>query len=312
MTNRNPIYTVQNYTDNFGLDMPKDCLVYCLEDDTLWVITVDSNLTHTLGTVSKRQLNPGVNIEQQIPTGSVLAMSTSGTVNGFLLCDSTAISRATYNSLYDVISPSRNITISIASPAVITLAGHGLVADTIVEFFTDGTLPTGISTNTTYYVLSTGMTTDSFRISTSKGGSAVNTSGTQIGTHSIRHFMNGNGNGSTTFNLPDGRGAFLRMSGSSSLYYKARDTGSGTRYPFTGGALGSFANDKMFRHRHNIQRYIGSGTSPSVSWTDIASTYGDTLLLRVDIPVSDGINGTPRAGDETAPFHWNLNFYIKT
>lgn len=77
----------------------------------------------------------------------------------------------------------RSATITIASPAVFTLAAHGYVADQAVTFTTTGSLPTGLSTSTTYYILSTGLTNDSFRVSTSVGGAAVNTSGTQSGTH---------------------------------------------------------------------------------------------------------------------------------
>jgi len=60
MTNRNPIYSVTVYSDHFGLDMPKDCLVYCMEDDSLWVVTEDSDLNDSLDSVAKRRLNPGV------------------------------------------------------------------------------------------------------------------------------------------------------------------------------------------------------------------------------------------------------------
>lgn len=53
---------------------------------------------------------------------------------------------------------------------------HGLVADNRVVFW--GTLPTGLSVGTIYYVIATGLATDSFRVSTSSGGSAVDITGT--------------------------------------------------------------------------------------------------------------------------------------
>lgn len=74
------------------------------------------------------------------------------------------------------------VTITIASPAVISWTGHGLQAGTAVEFSTTGALPTGITTATTYYVIPAGLTANAFEISTSPFGSAVNTSGTQSGT----------------------------------------------------------------------------------------------------------------------------------
>lgn len=54
---------------------------------------------------------------------------------------------------------------------------HGLVADNRVVFW--GTLPSGLSVGTIYWVISTGLATDSFRVSTTQGGSAVDLTGTQ-------------------------------------------------------------------------------------------------------------------------------------
>jgi hypothetical protein len=54
---------------------------------------------------------------------------------------------------------------------------HGLVADNRVVFW--GTLPTGLSVGTIYWVISTGLATDSFRVSTTQGGSSVDITGTQ-------------------------------------------------------------------------------------------------------------------------------------
>ena len=76
-------------------------------------------------------------------------------------------------------------TVTSATPAVITKTNHGFVAGDQVIFTTTGALPTGLTKYTRYYVLSTGLTTSSFRVSTTNGGSAVNTSGSQSGTHFI-------------------------------------------------------------------------------------------------------------------------------
>ena len=84
-------------------------------------------------------------------------------------------------------------TITIASPAVITSVGHGLVLNDTVFFLGDVTgtpavtaaLPTGITASTIYYVISDGLGTDTFEISATQGGSAINTSGSQSGTFSL-------------------------------------------------------------------------------------------------------------------------------
>ena len=76
-------------------------------------------------------------------------------------------------------------TVTIASPAVFTRTGHELQADDTIVPTTTGALPTGLTAGTTYYVISAGLTANDFQVSTTKGGSAVNTSGTQSGTHSL-------------------------------------------------------------------------------------------------------------------------------
>ena len=76
------------------------------------------------------------------------------------------------------------VTITIASPAVITWASHGLTVDDVVNFTTTGSLPTGLAVGTDYYVLP--LTVDTFSVclaSGGKNGTAVNTSGTQSGVH---------------------------------------------------------------------------------------------------------------------------------
>jgi hypothetical protein len=81
-------------------------------------------------------------------------------------------------------APEDNVTISIASPGVVTWpGGHGLEAGSPVQFATTGALPTGLTVGTTYYVLAAGLTPDSFSVSATPGGTAIVTSGTQNGVH---------------------------------------------------------------------------------------------------------------------------------
>lgn len=69
------------------------------------------------------------------------------------------------------------VTISVASPGVITWpGGHGLEAGSPVIFTPNGgTLPTGLSPNTAYYVRAEGLTPTTFTVSTTPGGAAVAT-----------------------------------------------------------------------------------------------------------------------------------------
>lgn len=76
-------------------------------------------------------------------------------------------------------------TITIASPGVVTFASHGLTANDMVKFTTTGTLPTGIVAGTTYFVSATGLTTNTFSISATLGGTRINTTGSQSGVHTL-------------------------------------------------------------------------------------------------------------------------------
>lgn len=82
-------------------------------------------------------------------------------------------------------------TMTIASPAVVTRAGHRRRADDFVVFNnTGGALPTGVTAGATYYVIAAGLSADAFEFSATKGGSAVNSSGAQSGTHTVAFVSN--------------------------------------------------------------------------------------------------------------------------
>ncbi len=76
-------------------------------------------------------------------------------------------------------------TVTIASPGVFTSANAPSLANGVgIVIQTTGALPTGLTPGNVYYVVNYG--TDgatSFRLSATVGGSAINTSGTQSGTH---------------------------------------------------------------------------------------------------------------------------------
>lgn len=65
----------------------------------------------------------------------------------------------------------------------ITLTAHGLTAGTVVQFTTSGTLPTGLSLATDYFVLY--VDADTIQVSASLGGAAVDLTAGGSGTHTI-------------------------------------------------------------------------------------------------------------------------------
>lgn len=77
------------------------------------------------------------------------------------------------------------VTISHASPAVVTWPAHGLVVGQPVQFETSGGLPAPLVVDTVYYVIAAGFGANSFEISTVHAGGPIDTttdgSGTQTG-----------------------------------------------------------------------------------------------------------------------------------
>lgn len=107
----------------------------------------------------------------------------------------------------------------------------------------------------------------------------------------------GTGDGSTTFNLPDLRGEFVRG------WDNSRGIDSGR-------AFGSLQLDALQGHFHNqnqggttgkyTPKFTGnSGANFNARWaTNPTDTY-NALSMAIDSPITDGVNGTPRTAAET-------------
>jgi microcystin-dependent protein len=100
------------------------------------------------------------------------------------------------------------MTVTIATPAVCTLVSHGLITGDQIVLTTTGALPTGLTPFTVqYYVIR--IDNDTFNLATSRAnaraGVKIATSGSQSGSHYVRLCPYGNGDGNTTFGLPDMR-----------------------------------------------------------------------------------------------------------
>lgn len=84
--------------------------------------------------------------------------------------------------VFDRHLPTASVTISIASPGVITDTAHGLAANTPLRFETTGALPTGLIAGTTYYV-KTVLSANTYTVSATSGGTVIATTGSQSGSH---------------------------------------------------------------------------------------------------------------------------------
>nr|QGH72377.1 MAG: tail collar [Podoviridae sp. ctka020] len=197
-------------------------------------------------------LDPGfLGTRNTVPSGVFMPYCGRTAPTGWLLCNGSAVSRSTYADLFGVLIPTVGTpTISIASPAVVSLTSHGLVVGDAIYFTTTGALPTGISANTLYYVISAGFGANSFQISTSRGGAAVNTSGSQSGTHTMKFCPYGLGDGSTTFNVPDLRGRIAAGLNTTGLLINM-----GLTY---GEETHTLTESEMPVHTHDLNKSIGN------------------------------------------------------
>jgi hypothetical protein len=105
-----------------------------------------------------------------IAGGVVTAVTVTNTGTGYTSVPTVAIAipRRTI--------PTTGITIATDT---IAYTAHGLSAGDAVKYFHGGgTAATGLTNNTTYYVIASGLTADAFKVSATDGGAAVDISGT--------------------------------------------------------------------------------------------------------------------------------------
>lgn len=105
--------------------------------------------------------------------------------------------------------PGTTVTITIASPGVVTDTGHSYIANDPIVLSTTGALPTGLTAGTTYFVRNP--TANTYELSATSGGASINTTGTQSGVHTARraHGITGSFTYVATGNLPALSGTLL-------------------------------------------------------------------------------------------------------
>jgi microcystin-dependent protein len=111
----------------------------------------------------------------------------------------------------------------------------------------------------------------------------------------------GIGNGTTTFNIPNTQGVFLRGAGSQTI--------SGISYT---GIAGTAQGDQMQGHIHQ-QTFDSAGGGAAVNVGNFTGAPNNVASNNsTSGPNSDGTNGTPRTGSETRPANIGVNHIIKT
>lgn len=148
-------------------------------------------------------------LSSAVPSGAYFPYAGRTAPAGYLSANGSSQASASFTALFAVLYPSFAVTITIASPAVLTTTGsHGLVAGDQVSFTTTGGLPSGLAVATNYYVIATGLTATAFELALTPGGPAINTSGSQSGVHTV-YWSNYGPYTGTNFNLPDTRGVTM-------------------------------------------------------------------------------------------------------
>jgi hypothetical protein len=155
------------------------------------ITTINAQIASISGSISGGMNTVSIG-EENVSAGPVyetlLRRVDKTRINGYIEANSSFVALASNpfnasNGSADLVvsKPTATVTISNASPAVVTWTGHGWANGDTVMFSTSGTLPTGLTSGTVYYVRSVAANT--FNLSATPTGSLINTSSAGSGTH---------------------------------------------------------------------------------------------------------------------------------
>lgn len=151
------------------------------------------------------EITSGVTYYVSYQSFTANSFAVSATLGGAVIntsSASTGTTTATVKKTFTTTVGQGTVTISNASPALISQTAHGLHPGDSFRLTTTGGLPTGLATGTTYFVLSTAFSADYFRVAASVEGAAINTSSAGSGTHTINP-LTGWGNASAWGRIQD-------------------------------------------------------------------------------------------------------------
>jgi hypothetical protein len=155
-------------------------IVNDVSDVGIYNIVADQGTTFIRQIVYKNSAGTAINLGTGATASMKVRKSYPARLNAAAYRDAPVISIGTSDpSVF-----ASTATVTIASPGVFTTASaHNILTNDIVKFTTTGALPTGLTAGTSYYAIYVSATT--FNVSSTLSGSAINTSGTQSGTHSL-------------------------------------------------------------------------------------------------------------------------------
>jgi len=193
-----------------------------------------------------------------VPSGLECLWPAGTPPSGWLEEDGGTYSMSTYEDLFDVFldayGQNTGVTFTTAHATDIMTSASHLLTDGLIVTLTNsgGALPSGLSAGTKYFVISA--STNTFQLSATSGGAAIDYSDDGTGTHSFH----------TQFKVPDMRGEFVRGwdngAGTDPDAATRTDRGDGT----TGDAIGTKQADELKSHTHGsvyISGSVGGGNT---------------------------------------------------
>lgn len=175
--------------------------VTCAANDEVTVKAVST----TQFKLWRKKYDGTAQVQPSNPVGSIFDYAGVTVPSGYLSCDGSIISRATYADLFAALTVSKGtFTVTIAAPGLITLASHGLETGDVFSATTTGALPTSFSASTNYWFIKNDADSGWFATSYANAfaGTKITTSGSQSGVHTLRHNPWGI-SGANDFLLPD-------------------------------------------------------------------------------------------------------------
>ena len=206
---------------------------------------------------------------------------------------------------------SATVTITIASPCVVTWMGHGLYDGATVRFTTTGALPTGLLASTDYFVTKVGI--DSFKLSATLAnqvaGTFINSSGSQSGIHMAENYTTARGIGAATTELERLDGIWVNKNDIANGPAARRGTYVGTMYAnaaaqidfkFGGAAIGGDEAIVGVWNAYNRVDTKNQITITTTSWPALApwhtfNNYATARVTMVSGLAEDAISGRAQA-----------------
>jgi microcystin-dependent protein len=251
-----------------------------------------------------------------IPPGVILPFPAPlvMTPPGFLPCDGSnydAVATPAYAGIYKKLVTDQGFvesTFTYSTTNILSLTSHGFLGGELIQVRSSGTLPTGLTQSTFYYVVFINSSTFSLSATPDQTTTLVSITAAGSGTHSLKRSLFGlgslyDGTGSK-FTVPDMRGVIPQGIGPAAGFAQTENLAIGQKY-----------NDRSHAHYHAFNSagagaigYNGAGT---LTWAGGGGALSTVTGLTIAQAQTDGAAGTPRMGNTTRPKVMGLNWIIK-